>query len=117
MENGTYPFSALLAHLSPSASEEGWTDPRKQGSVAYPHPSPHDPQIREVGSLAVVHPPLNQPTWIFRPIPLISMYRFSPVLFRVPTRIGQNTLKGSSPRYEDPLNLPEYRNLNLMKWL
>lgn len=53
MENVTYPFGAF-AHLISSASEEGCTDPRKQGSVAYLHASPYDPHIHEVGSLAVV---------------------------------------------------------------
>lgn len=39
------------------------------------------------------------------------MYRYSLVLFRVPTMVGQNTLKAPCPRYEDPLDLLEYHKL------
>lgn len=88
----------------------------------FTYPSHHagftnnDPQIRkEVGSLVVYGPrPLYQLT-LFRLFPLISIHCYSPVLFRKPTRVGQNILKVPSLRYEHPLILLEYRNLNLIQ--
>lgn len=97
MKGGTY----ALTYSSLPTVDPGCADLWKQDSLAHPH----DFQISdEAGSLiSCSAPPLYQLMRMFRPIPPLSIYRYSPVLLRGPTEVGQKALKASLPRYEGSL--------------
>ena len=101
MKGGTYP----LTYSSLPTVDSGCADLWKQDSFAHSH----DFQIsEEAGSLINCGPPLYQLMWMFRPIPPLSIYRYSPVLLRGSTEVGQKALKASLPRYEGSLQPIEY---------
>ena len=102
MESGTYPFT----YSNLPTLDGGWADFWQQDSLAHPH----DFQVsEEAGSLiSCGADPLYQLMWMFRPIPPVSIYRYSLVLLRGSTAVGQKTLDALPSWYEGFLQPLEY---------
>lgn len=110
MTGGTYPFT----FHSLSALEEGQTDPWRQDSFAYFNALQVSEKVSSLVSWGAR--PLRQPTWMSRPIPMLSILRSRLVLFMESMKeVGRHTLKTSRFRYDCSLDLFECSYLTFRK--